>query len=327
MMLLKRFSVSLLALLLSLVLLCSCTVGGLGLGQTPSPDPAPDNDIVTPSPEDDKVDPTPSVPQEPENPAITSPSFDISRIPAFDGSCGYVALDDNVPSFTKNQITTVSYEYYAELDTYGRCGLTVACIGKDLMPTGNRGSIGSVYPTGWQSYKDENGKTHNFYERSHLIGWQLTGEDANRKNLISGTFLLNDVMQSFENMVADYIKETNHHVMYRVTPIFVGSELLARGVIMEAYSVEDDGDGISFRIFIYNAQKDYVINYATGEFSLDDSADINNCTYVVNKNSGVFHNPDCSSVIAMKESNKVYTDKTRDELVAEGKKPCGKCKP
>ena len=320
----KHLLTSLIALVLSLLLLCSCVLDIPGGTPTPTPDsgvtdPVPDGGTTTLNPTDQESDP--------ENPALTSPNFDYSKIPAFDGTNGYVALDNNVPSFTQNQITTDSYEHYTELDALGRCGITVACIGKDLMPTDSRGSIGSVTPTGWHTYKDENGITHNFYERSHLIGWQLAGEDANRKNLISGTFMLNGVMQTFEDMVADYVKETNNHVMYRVTPVFIGNELLARGVIMEAYSVEDKGEGISFRIFIYNAQKDYIINYATGEFEIDDSADINNCTYVINKNSGKFHNPDCSSVLDMKESNKEYTDKTREELIAEGKSPCGKCKP
>ena len=313
----KRYSTPLLALLLTLLLLCSCVLGQPGI--TPTPDPTPDSGDIEPKPD------LPNA--KPENPALTSTKFDLSSIPVFDGVNSYVVLDGNLPSFTENQLTTESYEYYAELDALGRCGITVACIGKDLMPTDNRGSIGSVTPTGWHTYKDENGNTHNFYERSHLIGWQLAGENANRKNLISGTFMLNGAMQTFEDMVADYVKETNNHVMYRVTPIFVGNELLSRGVIMEGYSVEDEGDGISFRIFIYNAQKDYKINYATGEFEMDDSADINNCTYVVNKNSGKFHHPDCSSVLDMKESNKEYTDKTREELIAEGKSPCGKCKP
>lgn len=261
-----------------------------------------------------------------EAPALTAPEFDISKVPAFSGD-GYYALNNNVPTFTENQYTTTSYEYYSELDSLGRCGITVACIGRDLMPTEDRGSIGSVYPTGWQYFTDADGTTSNFYERSHLIGFQLTGENANRQNLISGTYLLNGVMQTFEDMVADYIKETGNHVLYRVIPVFEGENLLARGIIMEAYSVEDEGEGVCFNIYVYNAQPDYIINYADGTMELDDGADINNCTYIINLRNNKFHSPTCSGVRDMSEANKGYTTLSRDELVQQGYTPCGLCKP
>ena len=205
--------------------------------------------------------------------------------------------------------------------------MVVACLGQDLMPTGNRGSISHIRPTGWQTYQSADGENNNFYERSHLIGFQLSGEDANRSNLISGTYILNGVMQYYEDMVANYIKTTGNHVLYRVTPIFDGDNLLASGVHMEAYSVEDNGSTISFNIYVYNVQTDYDIDYATGEFELSEDALIANATFVINKRNKKFHEVDCSSVLDMKESNKEYTTKTYEELIAEGYSPCGSCKP
>lgn len=265
--------------------------------------------------------------QQLEVPAITAPTFDLSLVPEYTGGSYVVEINGNNPSFTSNQYTETSYEYYSELDSLGRCGLTVACIGRDIMPTDSRGSISSVFPTGWNVFTSEDGTTSNFYERSHLIGFQLTGENANKKNLISGTYALNGEMQKFEDMVADYIKETGNHVLYRVTPIFVGDNLLASGVHMEAYSVEDDGEGVCFNVYIYNAQKDYEIDYKTGKMKVSDDADINNCTYVINKKNKKFHLPTCNGVRDMSEKNKEYTQKTRDELVSGGYTPCGTCKP
>ena len=262
-----------------------------------------------------------------EVPALTAPTFDLSLVPEYTGDAYYVEINGNVPTFEKYQYTETSYEYYSELDSLGRCGVTVACIGRDIMPTEGRGSISSVYPTGWNVFTNEDGTTSNFYERSHLIGFQLTGENANKKNLISGTYALNGEMQKVEDMVADYIKETGNHVLYRVTPVFEGDNLLASGVHMEAYSVEDEGDGVSFNIYIYNAQKDYDIDYKTGEMEVSDDADINNCTYVINTRNNKFHSPTCSGVRDMSEKNKEYTKKTREELIEEGYTPCGSCKP
>lgn len=187
------------------------------------------------------------------------------EIPAFSED-PYVVLSGNVPFFLEEEYTTESYEYYSELDELGRCGAAEACIGVDLMPTEARGDIGSVKPTGWHSVKYDIVDGKYLYNRCHLIGFQLAGENANKKNLITGTRYLNvEGMLPFENMVADYVKETENHVLYRVTPIFEDEDLVAQGVVMEGWSVEDDGDGICFCIFAYNAQPGITIDYATGD--------------------------------------------------------------
>lgn len=192
------------------------------------------------------------------------------EIPAFSGDA-YVVLNGNVPFFTEEEYTTESYEYYSDLDDLGRCGVTEACIGVDLMPTEERGDIGSVKPTGWHSVKYDIVDGKYLYNRCHLIGFQLAGENANKKNLITGTRYLNiEGMLPFENMVADYVKETENHVLYRVTPVFEGEDLVAQGVVMEGWSVEDDGDGICFCIFAYNAQPGITIDYATGDSWLSE---------------------------------------------------------
>ena len=184
----------------------------------------------------------------------------------------YIEINNNEPQFTTSEITTQSYEFYSDLDSLGRCGYTIACIGKDLMPTEKRGSIGMIKPTGWHTIKYDFVDGKYLYNRCHLIGYQLSGENANKKNLITGTRYFNTVgMLPFENQVADYVKETNNHVMYRVTPIFIGDDLVATGVTMEAYSVEDRGQGISFNVFVYNIQPGVKINYHTGESELAEN--------------------------------------------------------
>ena len=192
----------------------------------------------------------------------------VEEIPPFSGEA-YVSVNGNVPFFVEEEYTTESYEFYSELDELGRCGVTMACIGTDLMPTEDRGSIGSVKPTGWHSVKYDIVDGKYLYNRCHLIGFQLAGENANKKNLITGTRYLNiEGMLPFEDMVADYVKETENHVLFRVTPIFEGDNLVATGVLMEGYSVEDEGEGITFCVFAYNAQPGIVIDYATGDSHL-----------------------------------------------------------
>ena len=219
------------------------------------------------------------------------------------------------------------------MDRLGRCGIAMACVGRDLMPTGTRGDISDVKPTGWiQAYYDVVNGGY-LYNRSHLIGWQLTGEDDNKQNLITGTRSFNQLgMLPFENMVADYIKETNNHVLYRVTPVFVGNELVARGVLMEAWSVEDDGDGICFNVFVYNVQPGVIIDYATGASRLEKEDTTTpeekpTCDYIANKNTKKFHYPTCSSVAKMSDKNKEYHTATREEMIEKGYSPCGTCKP
>lgn len=177
----------------------------------------------------------------------------------------YVMIADGIPSFTEEELTAKSYEFYSELDSLGRCGPAEASVGRDLMPTEERGSISSVKPTGWVQNKYDWVDGKSLYNRCHLIGYQLSGENANKENLITGTRYLNvDGMLPFENMVADYVKETGNHVLYRVTPIFLQQELVARGVQLEAVSVEDQGEGVQFNVFCYNVQPGVKIDYATG---------------------------------------------------------------
>lgn len=200
---------------------------------------------------------------EPDTPISSST---LESIPEWDGETAYVVINDNVPFFTKEEIVSESYELYGELDGLGRCTVCIACVGVDIMPTEDRGSIGTVKPTGWQTVKYEFVSGQYLYNRCHLIGYQLTGENANKQNLITGTRFLNiDGMLPFEDMIADYVKETENHVMFRVTPIFEGDNLVASGVLMEAWSVEDNGEGVCFCVYAYNNQPGVIIDYATGE--------------------------------------------------------------
>lgn len=196
---------------------------------------------------------------------IPSQSFDLSSIPEFSGT-PYVVLNNNVPEFSESEITTTAYEEYAYLDVLSRCGAAEACIGVELMPTEKRGSIGSVKPSGWHTVKYDIVDGKYLYNRCHLIGYQLTGENANEENLITGTRYMNvEGMLPFENMVADFVRETGMHVMYRVTPVFDGTNLVASGVVLEALSVEDGGAGICFNVYCYNNQPGIAIDYQTGE--------------------------------------------------------------
>ena len=282
----------------------------------------PEPDVTIPEPEETTASPEEISPEE----------FDYSKVPTYSGS-KFVAINGNVPYFKNEEYTTTSYERYSVLDSLGRCGVAMACVGRDLMPTIPRGDISEVKPSGWvqASYDIVDGKY--LYNRSHLIGWQLSGEDANNKNLITGTRSFNQLgMLPFENMIADYVKETNNHVLYRVTPVFVGNELVARGVLMEAWSVEDNGDGVCFNVFVYNVEPGIIINYATGSSRLEggDSQPEESpvCDYVANKGSSKkFHCPDCTWVSKMNESNKEYYTATREEMIAMGYSPCGTCNP
>lgn len=197
-------------------------------------------------------------------------SYNIEEIPTYNGS-SYVVLDNNEPNFDSTLFKDTSYENYGELDSLGRCTKAIALIGKDLMPIEERTSIGMIKPSGWHTVKYDVVDGKYLYNRCHLIGYQLTGENANPNNLITCTRQMNTKgMLEFENKVSEYIKETNNHVLYRVTPIFKGDNLLATGVQMEAYSVEDNGKGIKFNVFVYNVQDKITIDYKTGESKLND---------------------------------------------------------
>ena len=256
-------------------------------------------------------------------------------IPEYDGK-PYVEVNGNVPYLTIDESAYSSYENYAELDALGRCGEAICSISTDIMPTEPRGNIGMIKPSGWVMAKYDFVDGKYLYNRCHLIGFQLTAENANEKNLITGTRSMNTKgMLPFENMVADYIKETNNHVLYRVTPVFEEDNLLASGVLMEALSVEDNGAGISFCVFCFNVEPGVVIDYKTGENHLNENykeqeektETIGNHDYVINIASDKFHLPDCKSVSDMKETNKEEFRGTRQELINKNYKPCGNCKP
>ena len=207
----------------------------------------------------------------------SSSSIDLNSIPKYNGE-EFVAINNNVPNFDDKDKTTTSFETYSPLDSLGRCGEAYANIGRDLMPTQKRGDISSVKPSGWINKKYDTSLVDGgyIYNRCHLIGHQLAGEDANKENLITGTRYFNvDGMLPFENMIADYVKETNNHVLYRVTPIYDGDDLVAKGVQMEAYSVEDDGEGVLFNVFVYNVQPGITIDYATGNSELSKDGKTN----------------------------------------------------
>ena len=202
--------------------------------------------------------------------AVQKDKITLNNLPAYSGEA-YVELNDNVPSFSKNDMTSKAFEKYSELDDLGRCGVAYANVCKETMPTEERGNIGMIKPSGWHTVKYDNVDGKYLYNRCHLIGYQLTAENANEKNLITGTRYLNiEGMLPFENMVADYIDETDNHVLYRVTPIFKGDNLLASGVQMEAYSVEDKGNGVCFNVYCYNVQLGITIDYSDGSSKLAD---------------------------------------------------------
>lgn len=253
----------------------------------------------------------------------------ISVLPRYSG-LPYTQINDNSPYFKDYEIISGSFEYYSNLDELGRCDVCMASVAEELMPTGERESISSVTPTGWinKSYDFISGKY--LYNRCHLIGYQLTGENANERNLITGTRYLNvDGMLPFENMVDDYVDETGNHVMYRSTPVFSGNNLVADGVLMEAYSVEDNGQGISFCVYCYNVQPDIIIDYATGENSSErktEAIDIDNPIVTEQTRAGLYRtpsgkryhfDPNCGG----KNSYAV----TMEDALSAGLTPCAKC--
>ena len=256
--------------------------------------------------------------------------FSLYDIPAFSGS-PYVTFNSNIPMFSGDQISAASYEYYGELDALGRCTGCIASVGQDIMPREERGKIGMIKPSGWHTVKYDCVDGKYLYNRCHLIGYQLTGENANEKNLITGTRYLNtEGMLPFENKVADYVRQTGNHVMYRAMPVFDGGNLLSSGVLLEAFSVEDNGAGICFCVFCYNAQPGIYINYETGDSAYtgetQKTAPVTS-RYVLNTNTKKFHYPSCASASLISEKNRGESNKTRDELIAEGYSPCGVCKP
>ena len=261
----------------------------------------------------------------PQNTAIS-----LENIPPFDKEA-FVVLNNNQPNFTQDDMKTQTYEYFSELDYLGRCGYTMACLGKELMPTEERESISHIIPSGWNQAQYDIVDGGNLYNRCHLIGFQLTGENDNEKNLITGTRYMNvEGMLPFENMVADYIKETGNHVLYRVTPIYKDSNLVATGVQMEAKSVEDDGESICFHVFVYNSQPGVTINYTDGSsyLTVDGFDDESNETkYILNTSSKKFHKATCAQGASISDANHKEYEGSRQSLIDDGYEPAGCCKP
>lgn len=256
----------------------------------------------------------------------------LNDIPEFSNE-PYTVLNGNVPLFTDEEITsTETFEEYSDLDGLGRCSVAFANLHQSIMPTEDRESIGMVKPSGWKTEKYDFVDGKYLYNRCHLIGFQLAGENANEKNLITGTHFLNvEGMLPFENMVADYLKETNNHVLYRVTPIFKDNELVARGVTIEAYSIEDHGEGIQFYVYCYNNQPKVEINYQTGESkeiassSENEPNDSEKRTFVVNKNSKKFHEEDCANANKISDKNREVIESDVNSLIEQGYEPAQCC--
>lgn len=309
----RRVSFSLIALLLAmLMMLCSCDINLSDIN-------IPGGDVQT---------------EQPGN--IEQPNDD-SNI-SFTG-VAYTEQNGNIPVFSDAEKTTTTYEKYADLDSLGRCGVALAVLGRETMPAKDedRGSISNVYPSGWVQAKYDIVDGKYLYNRSHMIGWQLSAENDNEKNLITGTRYFNvEGMLPFENMVADYIRETNNHVAYRVTPVYEGNNLVCSGVIMEAWSIEDNGDGICFNVLVHNVQPGVQINYATGESWLTGETPPETTQpetkpeydyYVLNTSSKKIHYPDCSYAEKLKEENRAEHTGDLQSLFNDGYTACGICKP
>lgn len=262
-------------------------------------------------------------------------------LPVYTGS-PYVELDNGMPAFSDTEKTnTEPFERYSKLDALGRCGTAYANICPALMPTEERGDIGQVKPSGWHTVKYPGIIEDNYlYNRCHLIGFQLAGENANEKNLITGTRYLNiEGMLPFENQVAEYVRATENHVLYRVTPVFAGDDLVASGVELEGWSVEDGGSGICFHVYCFNVQPGIEIDYADGESravqetagsaeeeeTADTGAESASGTYVLNTHTMRIHLPDCADAERIEEANKETYTGTIRELKEEGYVPCGNC--
>ena len=269
-----------------------------------------------------------------ESPSQTSDreaSYNLESIPEYTGD-PYVVINENVPFFTESDFTEEAFETYSDLDELGRCGAAFANVGKETMPTEERGQIGMIKPSGWQTVKYDCVDGKYLYNRCHLIGYQLSAENANEKNLITGTRYLNvSGMLPFENMFADYIKNTVNHVLYRITPIYQDKNLVASGVLMEAQSVEDDT--IRFCVYCYNVQPGIQIDYATGKSSLAagseeaSKAPDQEATYILNENSKKIHTPDCPSVQDTKPKNRKEYHGLLQELLDDGYTGCKNCNP
>ena len=297
-------------LLGSLLLSLSLLLGGCGADESTNKNTRMSNETS------DKLSDTPST------------SYDLESIPEYSGE-PYVTIHDNVPFFSEEELTTDAFETYSELDDLGRCGTAYANICEEIMPTEKRGKIGMIKPSGWHTVKYTGIDGNYLYNRCHLIGYQLSAENANEKNLITGTRYLNVTgMLPFENIVADYVNETGNHVLYRVTPIYNQENLVADGVLMEAQSVENDD--LAFCVYCYNVQPGIEIDYHTGDSKSSETEQPSNTSedlYVLNKNTKKFHRPDCSSVQDIKPKNKQEFSGNTKALIQQGYSPCKNCNP
>lgn len=256
--------------------------------------------------------------------------YSLEDLPDYDGRSALL-LSEEPPAFPESDMTSTPFERYSQQDYYGRCGPAYANVGPETMPTEERGPIGQVKPSGWQISKYDFIDGQYLYNRCHLIGYQLTAENANELNLITGTRYFNvQGMLPYENQVADYVRRTGNHVLYRVTPLYEGSDLLARGVVMEALSVEDGGAGVCFQVYAYNVQPGVEIDYATGDNRLaprDPAGAEAEGDYILNIGSMTFHLPTCPGAGDIKEKNRQDYHGPRSLLTETGYSPCGSCRP
>ena len=297
----------------------------------------------------------------------TIQTLSVDEIPAYSGQAA-IEINQDVPGFTESDYTTEAFEQYSPLDGLGRCGIAYACVGEEIMPTEERGAIGMVKPSGWHTVKYDFVDGKYLYNRCHLIAYMLSGENANTENLITGTRYMNtEGMLPYENQVADYVHDTGNHVLYRVTPLYEGDNLVASGVEIEASSVEDKGKSLSFHVYCYNMQPGVTIDYATGDSALAEDLATENVQetaqetsvadgkqssenavaavqeetsaeqdgghakeeqdYVLNKNTKKFHYPWCSSADDIKKKNRKDFTGTREEVISQGYVPCKRCNP
>ena len=298
--------------------------------------------------------------------------LDKDSIPAFDGVTYDIMINNNVPYFTDEEMQS-SYDLFSlsEMDSLGRCGTAMAVLSKDTLATTERGSIGMIKPSGWRTVRyDDIVDGKYLYNRAHLLMFAVTdGSSGGRtnveENLITGTRYFNadtdHGMLHYEDILLDYIESSSNHVLYRVTPVFEGNNLVAKGVLMEAKSMEDNGNDIQFCIFIYNEQPGITIDHSNGDSHVQTEEELNelivndnsayapngietpvvsqttgtnnrtqettNATYVLNTNSKKIHRPDCSSVKSMNESNKQETNESIADLEAQGYTTCQRCDP
>ncbi len=337
----SRRLISVLAAIALILATLSCTTGCTEPQCTEPQDSAPGGTLVTTDASERFA------PDAKSSASSTSPD----GLPAYEG-IPYAELHDGVPSFSLADAERGPFQEYAELDHLGRCGAAYALVSVETMPEGERGSIGHVLPTGFEQKRYDIVEGGSLYNRCHLMAFQLTGQNDNIQNLITGTRYMNATgMKPFEDNIASYVKRTGGSVLYRVTPLFLGNELVARGVQMEAFSIEDDGDAIRFNVYCHNVQPGIGIDYATGASWLtdeqthsapaaseeaaaesdaaasDEATTSPLATYILNTNTKRFHLPDCSSAASIKEKNRQQCEDSREHLISLGYAPCGACHP